>query len=174
MKGVVVERYILRTALLGICFGIFVYEFFSIGLYAVLFSLLILTASVLLTFIVKMEIRVRPLLVLLSVFLLAIVLGVARSAHSEKEFILPGYEGETLTLYGGVAREPETRESYLSLVVDVGTLETDSECRIVSEKVIVKADRFLDASYGDEVRVSGSLEVPKPFTTETGRTFSYD
>jgi competence protein ComEC len=39
--------------------------------------------------------------------------------------------------------------------------------------VLVRADRFTHVAYGDRIRATGKIELPKPFETDTGRTFNY-
>ena len=66
------------------------------------------------------------------------------------------------TVFGVVIEDPDVREKtqLLTVKTDVGT-------------VLVRTDPFIDVQYGDSVRVTGTVEVPEAFETDTGRTFNY-
>jgi len=104
-------------------------------------------------------------LLAISLCCLLLVLGVARTQQFEAQFldsILAQSVGSQVLLVGTVDTEPDERANFTQLFVET---ETD--------RVLVRADRFTTASYGDVVEIEGSLEKAEPFTTDIGRTFDY-
>jgi len=100
-----------------------------------------------------------------SISLLLLSLGMLRvDVTMWQEPSLTALENQEVTLEGVVLREPDVRESNQHLYV------RDSAS---DELVLVTTDKFLNVSYGDAVRVSGTLEVPEAFETDLGRTFNY-
>lgn len=73
--------------------------------------------------------------------------------------------GEKVTLTGTIVRDSDIRESTERLTVYVPSEDT---------KVLVVVSRYPSFAYGDEVTVSGKIEHPKPFDTDSGRVFDYD
>ncbi len=106
---------------------------------------------------------VRSLVV--SLCLLLVCIGIVRTQWFETQFTdtqLAEQVGERVTITGLVASEPDERVNFTQLFV-----ATESDV------VLVRADRFSDVQYGDVVSVSGKLEVPEAFSTDTGRVFDY-
>ncbi|MEN9390667.1 MAG: hypothetical protein RLZZ283_767 [Candidatus Parcubacteria bacterium] len=75
---------------------------------------------------------------------------------------LDGAIGTKAIVVGVVVVDPDVREKVQLLTVktDVGT-------------VLARADRFVGVQYGDKIRVTGVIELPEAFETDTGRTFNY-
>lgn len=73
--------------------------------------------------------------------------------------------GTKVELSGTVIADPDIRESTERLTVYVPTEKT---------KILVVVSRYPSFSYGDDVTVSGKIEHPKPFDTDSGRVFAYD
>lgn len=71
--------------------------------------------------------------------------------------------GEEIILEGFISEEVDVRENHQRLVVDVDVT-----------RVLISTDLVSDFSYGQYVRVRGSLRKPEAFLTETGRMFHYD
>lgn len=104
-------------------------------------------------------------LLAVSLCLLLMCVGLVRTQWYEAQFVdspLASEVGERVTLTGWVAQEPDERSTFTQLFIQT---ETD--------RVLVRIDRFVNVSYGDEVQVSGKLEVPEVFVTDTGRAFDY-
>ncbi len=101
----------------------------------------------------------------LSIVLLAVALGSMRVNYSEltpANPTLTATVGQTVTLEGVVAREPERRESSTHLYVRVG-----------DETILAFTDRTTTVAYGDAVQLVGELALPEAFETDLGRTFNY-
>ncbi|MCB9812309.1 ComEC/Rec2 family competence protein [Candidatus Nomurabacteria bacterium] len=106
-----------------------------------------------------------PHLLFASVSLLAFGVGLLRAEWASDQFghsMLAESVGREVVLSGVVVREPDQRERTVQLYVQT---ETD--------KVLVSTDRLTSVAYGDEVVVTGTLEIPEAFTTELGRKFDY-
>lgn len=102
-------------------------------------------------------------LIATSCFLL---LGFLRMEIASWKFGVSGladYVGTVVVLQGVVIHEPDIREQFQYL--DVRTSDT---------VVRVSADVYQEVSYGDEILVEGTLEVPSSFVTELGREFHYN
>ena len=97
--------------------------------------------------------------------ILLVVLGIVRTQWFELQFsdsILTERVGERVTVTGLVSTEPDERVNFTQLFI-----ETEID------KILVRADRFVDVTYGDVITVTGKLEVPEAFVTDTGRVFYY-
>ncbi|MBY0539500.1 ComEC family competence protein [Patescibacteria group bacterium] len=70
---------------------------------------------------------------------------------------------------GVVSRDPDIREKFIFLTVDVDTVNEEQ----TKGRILASVDRFSDISYGDRITVSGKLKLPEPFETDGGRTFDY-
>ncbi len=72
--------------------------------------------------------------------------------------------GNEVTLGGVIAEEPDERDTSLRL-----TIELDD----TNEKVLAVVPLGTPVAYGDAVVVTGQLDKPKNFLTDTGREFDY-
>lgn len=174
MQRLVVERFIPSTTFLGISIGIILHIVLDLGVHFAAFIFLLLVSSVIFIYVVRAENQLHFICVVLTIFLLSVLFGIARTVQSEKEFKLSAYAGESVNVQGVIIKEPEKRESYLLLVVHANSVETDTKCEVVNERVVVRSDLYEEVSYGDAVFVVGLMDVPEPFLTESNRTFFYD
>lgn len=174
MQKIDLRKIFLGLFLIGISLGIILAEVLHLGLFFSLFTLLLLGGIIFLVFILRHEKLFSGILIIFVIFLLGLNLGILRTNVTEKKFILTKFAGEKVVIFGAVAGEPEDRGSYLALMIRVEVVSTESICEVVSEQVLVRADRFVDVEYGDIVRASGRIDLPEPFATDTGRVFRYD
>lgn len=81
--------------------------------------------------------------------------------------VLSGYLGQTAPLKGTIVAIPDLREVNEKLTVEVriGNAQT---------RVLATVPLYPPFHVGDEVRISGTLQRPKPFASDGGRTFAYD
>ncbi len=100
----------------------------------------------------------------IGVFSLLVACGVVRTDYYTLSLERSNNwrEGERVEVVGVVAKEPIIGQSSLQL-------------HVMSERgpILVLTDRYLPVSYGDEVRVSGTVERPESFETDLGRVFNY-
>ncbi len=86
------------------------------------------------------------------------------------------FSGEVLTFKAVVAGEPEDREWNTRLTIEIleaAPTETTDTPALISTKILVTTDRHKNIVYGDVLSVTGKLEVPENFLSETGREFDY-
>lgn len=112
----------------------------------------------------------RSMYVYVAVFLCTSILG---SLWTHRAFLryetgrvfpdMSVYEG-----YGTVIKEPDMRDEYS--VVYVSLKHVPSKTDVV---VRTKVPLSTSIAYGESVFIKGTIEVPKSFTTETGRVFDY-
>jgi len=101
----------------------------------------------------------------LSLGCLLLVIGIVRTQQFEQQFVgspLVEQVGERVTLVGTVVTDPDERANFTQLFVQT---ETD--------RVLVRADRFVSISYGDVIQITGTVDRPEAFITDIGRTFDY-
>ena len=79
--------------------------------------------------------------------------------------------GSSVVIEGVVVRDPDQRERTTHLALEVQKLNGVS----VEEKVrvLIFADTFEVAGYGDLISARGTLKKPEAFETDSGRTFNY-
>ena len=106
--------------------------------------------------------------VLAGVALLGVGLGVFRVGGAITDVAsqpIRMREGERVTLVGRVVRHPDRDLDRLRFVLDAKDP--------VRGRVLVSAERHAEVSLGDTVSVSGAIQLPEAFATETGGTFDY-
>lgn len=136
------------------------------------FLILVLCASVLFVLVSFVGKRHRDIFLLLSIFSISIFLGVLRfSSYEEKNLdkSLDKYIGKQVEIVGVVSDEPDRREKNQKLLVSI----TEIDGLDIHSDVLVTTDLYPEFSYGDEVSVSGKLDVPKNFATDQGKIFDY-
>jgi competence protein ComEC len=102
----------------------------------------------------------------------AIALGVIRFDALSAETANPHLErhlGETITATGTVTDEVQQQPRYQRLTVKLQAVGSTT----ISERLLVRADQYPTVRYGDTVVISGTLEKPENFETDTGREFNY-
>jgi len=64
---------------------------------------------------------------------------------------------------GTISGEPDVRDTYTNLPVEVSKIEVDGqECKVTGT-VLVRAPRYPQYDYGDELKIEGLLETPPEF-----------
>ncbi len=74
--------------------------------------------------------------------------------------------GEKIAVSGEVVASPEQKENSQKLLVEIEEVGEKT-------KMLVTVSSGLDFAYGDEVYISGTLEKPENFITDTGKEFDY-
>ncbi len=72
--------------------------------------------------------------------------------------------GKAITFNGVVSSPPDIRLANQRIIV-----ETENS----SENILVVADKDIEISYGDMVKIDGTLTTPKNFETQSGKEFNY-
>lgn len=103
---------------------------------------------------------------LISVCFLSLLLGTLRfnasiPPQSFDEGHLAHYnEQGWVKIEGIVSGEPDVRDTYTNLRVKVAKIEVDGQEREVKGTVLVRAPRYPEYDYGDELKIEGLLETP--------------
>src|SRR5680860_332114 len=148
-------HFIFPIILMGVGSGIFAVEVLDLGFYFVLFILLLMLGALLLVYALRIEDKLRPQLILAILFFVSVALGLGRTEQAREKFVLTSRAGEKVEIVGVVVGEPEERASYQAFVVEARLLSSDFISTQIRERVLVRADQFIDITYGDEVRISG-------------------
>ena len=119
---------------------------------------------------------VAPLLVfrgrgrasLLLLALIGVAAGGWRQSLQPAASDIAAFNGSAVTISGIVAAEPDYRGSRAVLRVDADSIFVRGRWQATSGFVLVATDRNLPLAYGDEIRATGSLDMPP-----TWDTFSY-
>ncbi len=98
------------------------------------------------------------------VALVFFALGVVRMNLAIPYVELPEVSDIEVTLQGLIVREPDIRDTYVNLVLEVSEY---------SELFLVRADVQLQFKYADTIKVTGVLEPVTNFAGEGGRVFNY-
>jgi len=107
---------------------------------------------------------------LVFILTLAAILGALRynlgQPHFDQTSLATYNDQQKLVIVEGVVvGEPDARDTYTNLRVEVGRLIiTDQPTRTVKGLVLVQAPPFTDYRYGDRIRAEGKLQTP----TNTG------
>lgn len=128
------------------------------------YALLLMAASVLLLY---------PFIKKRAVFIFGLVLllcacGVFRMVNMPllEHPVLNERLGERVVFEGIISDDVDARETSTLLTVSLLNIED-------APNLLVRAPEYTEVSYGDLIKVSGLLELPEPFETDTGRVFDY-
>lgn len=100
----------------------------------------------------------KKLLLLAAIFLIALSLGMARYEIKDAKSDLTWIEekvGERAVLQGIIADEPEERENYTRYVAESQ-----------NAKLLVYASHYPEFSYGDKIRLSGTIKKPRNLSSD--------
>lgn len=140
---------------------------------ALLFAL---TASVILLHDVRM---IPPRSFLVSLILFGCALGIFRidvSSRAQDPHVLDRLAGETVRAQGIVFDEPDVREGYTNIVLEVRHVLYEERDIVLERpvKILARIPAYPQFRYGDEVVLVGKIALPKNFTAEGGqRAFDY-
>jgi competence protein ComEC len=152
----------------GFVFGIWWYSFFNLSVW---FSVFILGLGILIlltSFILENK---RGVLIV-GVLVLSIALGLLRyditNLH-QGSAVLEKLVEKTIVVEGIIIDEPDRRENNTNYTIRIDKIFNEK----VTEKVRVVAGSYPSFVYGDKVLVSGILQKPEGFETDTGKYFDY-
>lgn len=109
----------------------------------------------------------RKLIASIAIFFIAIGFGIARyELKDTRDFSLDKNIGLRVVLRGIIVDEPDERENYTRLTVEVD-----------KNKILVYAQRYPKFKYGDEIEISGVFKKPNNFSedpsTSSGQDFNW-
>jgi competence protein ComEC len=171
---------------LGFIIGIFASSVFDVyfTITVILFLLLICSATFLFIFKERLvykdkELKQYSYFFLVTFLIFSATLGAVRLnifTRDSGDMILKKYINQKIEAEGVVVEEPDERETSVRLTVLL-TLITDKksglEIAIRPTKIILNDNAYSRITYGDKIKISGTLEVPENFESETGATFNY-
>lgn len=108
---------------------------------------------------------VRSVLLVGTLCIVLFAIGILRTEWHERQFIpsdLQQLVGDDVTLMGIVSKEPDVRDRLQMLSL-----------QYEDRQLLVSTDKSVNISYGDDLQVTGILEVPENFETDLGRIFNY-
>ncbi|TAK58811.1 ComEC family competence protein [Patescibacteria group bacterium] len=111
---------------------------------------------------------------IIPILCIGAVIGAGVYSVLVPEKLYPLFEdavGTSVVIEGVVVRDPDQRERTIHLTVEVQKLNGIS----ISEKVrvLLFADSFETAVFGDRISAKGKFKKPELFETDSGRTFNY-
>ena len=140
--------------MMSFIFGIIVEEIFGLGLS---FSILCIILAVIVPLVRGVKLGVRSSLFVSLVFL-GCALGMFRTDVSQVKqnaHTLDSLVGKTIDVQGVVVEEPDVRESYTNIVLEI---QNPSQGQ---SRVIARVPTYPALHYGDEVMMVGKIAVPK-------------
>jgi competence protein ComEC len=97
-------------------------------------------------------------------------IDLAQNSHADG---LAPFSDSKVGITGVITEDPDEREAYTQLVIDVEKADANGKEVSPHEKILARVPIQSDFRYGDYVSVSGKLEKPQNFDTGTGRVFDY-
>lgn len=153
--------------------GIASASLFEINLYTFCFLSLVYFLSI---FLLKDFLKEKKKFInFLILFFLFFVLGFCRFLISEKTLnydLLETYLDQKITMTGLVVDEVDERENNSKIIFKVQKAENLS-LENPSIKVLLTLPHYPVYRYGDEIKVSGSLQAVENFKTDSGKEFDY-
>ncbi|HVS79571.1 MAG TPA: ComEC/Rec2 family competence protein [Candidatus Paceibacterota bacterium] len=114
-------------------------------------------------------------LALVAIILFGFGMGACRMAIAERPQPDPlaAVAERIVTLTGVVNADPDERDSYTQLVVNISEAEVGTRKIRTHEKILARVPITSGFRYGDLISISGKLERPQNFETDSGREFDY-
>lgn len=108
----------------------------------------------------------RPLALPILIIGIALCIGILRTSFvdTSPDANLAKLVGQKISFEATVSQEPDVRDTSVRY-----TVKPDSS----KSSVLLIADRFPEFGYGDKIKVSGGLELPKNFDSGNGTQFDY-
>lgn len=141
--------------------GILIEKIFNLGLVASLFLLLIFGIVSLIIW--KENKKVAQIILVVSI---ALVLGILRMnfSHNLPDLNLSKSVGEKISFNAVINSEGDERDTSTRYVVKPDGTKS---------KILLVAERFPEFKYGDKIKISGKLDLPENFESDTGVEFDY-
>ncbi len=114
----------------------------------------------------SLHFRKRAEFVIIGFCLLFLVVGIWQHQGAELRSMKSGLRsfndtGETITLIGIVASEPDIKEKSQKLTIEIKQLNYYAAgSRSEKEKVLATINRYPEYQYGDKLKITGKLETP--------------
>lgn len=164
MKGMMIT-----VACVAFLFGVTVY-FSSMEIWAIVFcSIAVITA------LIFMKIKKKFLLfVIITIFSSAGFFWSVRYDVHHASKLRDDYFDKKIILIGDVIDDPDIGVEKTRVIVQPVQINDDFVSREISDRILVRLGPGVNISYGDRIRMSGVIEHPENFITETDREFDYE
>jgi len=159
------------AVMVGFLTGVFLRSFVPSGPSVAAFSIVLAAALAVLA---PLGFLARARALVAAVALVAVAAGGVRmsSAIIVPDPVLAASVGRESVITGVIAEEPDVRDMQVRIVIAADALGASST-QPVEARMLAVLPAFTAVAYGDRVRVSGMLETPASFETDTGRRFDY-
>lgn len=160
--------YLLISAFLA---GIIFSSFLNINFHTCMFFGLIAAVFLSSYFLLR---RKEVLLIALCIILFAIAcFRVHVKNVSQQENILDNFVEENVEITGLVYEEVEHRQSSQRILIKAESLKYLGKDYPIKQNILVSSELYPKIKYGDVLSVSGRLDKPENFITDTGKEFNY-
>ncbi len=155
----------------GFLAGVFARSFLPLGISFAWFLGVLAAAAIFFGFVERSKL---PAMIVVAIALTSCAGGIARmnAATLSGDPALSARIGTNVVLEGVILQEPDARERSTLVQAAVRTL-VGSTSIPVSAEVLVILPAHSKVVYGDEIQISGKLELPQAFDTGLGRQFNY-
>jgi competence protein ComEC len=156
----------------GFLGGVFIRSFIPLGFAFVGFLFLLGIVALAFLFLDR---RKQRSYILIAAALFSCAFGIARMqlATLSGDPALTVHLDQNVIIEGVVAQEPDARETSTLLSVEVSSLVEGNATVPIRAGVLATLPAHTKVSYGDEVTLSGKLQLPQAFDTGLGREFDY-
>lgn len=163
----------------GFLFGVLLRSFIFVNLY---FTILFLVISLALFLFFSLISKNKCLPagrqgVLVSIFVLAFCFGIFRfhMVDVPNPIVFESRVGQKVSFSGEIIDEPNIKENNQQLVIELYPIRVDGRERPASNgtRVLATVDLNNEFKYGDIIKLSGVLQKPGNFITDTGKEFDY-
>ena len=156
---------LLSAVVCGFLCGVFARSYLPLGIAYAGFALLLACTVLVIGFIERVKQRTT---IIAAALLVSCALGIVRmnAATISGDANLTANLDKQVTILGTVASEPDVRDTGVRIAIDAKELLAGSSTVKIHTGVLVQAPLHAPVHYGDEVRASGTLEIPKVFPTD--------
>ncbi len=118
--------------------------------------------------------KFQKFVLFISLFFLALGLGIFRYGIKDvRETVLQGQIGSKIIIQGTIIEEPDEKETYTRLILEVEKIPQERDARISRQikdlgkfgtKILITSRRYPIFHYGDRVEINGVLRKPEKFS----------
>ncbi|PIQ66784.1 MAG: hypothetical protein CO184_00350 [Candidatus Zambryskibacteria bacterium CG_4_9_14_3_um_filter_40_16] len=158
----------------GFVLGVLLSSFLNFSINTTVFLIFVVVVLILYLFVAIKDENLKSQLILIPLIIFAVSLGILRfqiKDHHTPSSLNELVGGKAL-IEGLIVKEPESEESYTQLIVEIEKINSN-EFYNTGEKILVRADLYPKAVYGDRIKAEGRVDEPKTFLTDAGREFDY-
>ncbi len=169
------------STIFGFIFGIALGSFIKVNF--LFFTVLLILAVIFFVYRYFVEGKNRLYMTLLTIFMLATLVGVGRVWVSNlyANSHLDNFVGQKIYAEGIVVDEPDVRENNTKLIVRIEKIINSNESlprselrSTTGEKILVSIPIYPEFHYGDKVKMNVTLVKPDKIQSDDGRVFDYE